>query len=908
MKMMLPASPDPAAAQLADRALHDIADNVAQALNHLEAAADARVAEVEARHSASLAREARICKALQERLFELEHALRTADDRRTAEAGAFADQAAKRHAEFTASLTRTLQSRDTLAAELAAATAAFDAVQQARRADAAAAADLLRSREAAFEAAMADAAAARADLERALSEAETALRDERARAGIALTAAQERHAFLDELLSQEADRRTQLEQKLASIEASVEDAEDRHTAELARAVARQAEVQARYDASLAEHAAERAVLERQLTEAAATQDEAAARAAAALAEASAREADLDARLAVEAETRAAVERELASFRTATSQREHRLVQLVSAHRRRTRQQRIALRSELAGARAEAAFERDEKGALGQRLAVTQGSYDDLLRATEQDRATYERDRASAAAELQRVSGEYAQLRESFDQLQSAFRTLDEIASEHAAERARLENVAAEHERELNAQAQRHRLAEQAAQDAFAEAEGSLRQSLTASHADVVRLQQERDTLRRELEAARAEADALRRDAERLPDLQTQLDLSQRERRREFERAPHGLCLCTPAGVIIDANHSFVAMLGFRRADDLRSMELTAAVFDSAGDLGWLLERARTMRRTEPVETTWKTRDGRDLVVRLQAFLTTAGSVDIIADDITRVRANEERLRQAQRIEAVGRLASEVSVTCDAVLGDVARGLREWATETGTADALRHGDRLLTDVTRAASYLRQLRVYGDQQMRALEPVSVQRVLSDLAPVLKRVVGEPITVVLSKSSGSFDVDLEAERLERVLVNVASYARERMAAGGQMRIDLAITALGRRFVSRYPNVRPGHHVLITITELPRAGKPRETIDRDIRDSDRPGVELTTLVDLVASCGGHLWLEAQRAGNLVMKIYLPRRAAVEGADSGSPGGRAPRGGRLARWFRGAPPVKIRA
>ena len=123
------------------------------------AAAAARLADVQARHSVSLARETRICLALQQRLFELESALRKADERRASEAVSFADQLAKRHAEFTASLAQAAQSRDALAAELSVATAALDEARQARRADAAAAAEHLRRREAELRAELAEAVA-----------------------------------------------------------------------------------------------------------------------------------------------------------------------------------------------------------------------------------------------------------------------------------------------------------------------------------------------------------------------------------------------------------------------------------------------------------------------------------------------------------------------------------------------------------------------------------------------------------------------------------------------------------------------------------------------------------------------------------------------------------------------------
>ena len=224
-----------------------------------------------------------------------------------------------------------------------------------------------------------------------------------------------------------------------------------------------------------------------------------------------------------------------------------------------------------------------------------------------------------------------------------------------------------------------------------------------------------------------------------------------------------------------------------------------------------------------------------------------------------------------------------------------------AGEVGGDDTLRRDvEGVLTQVTRAASFLRQLGVYGNEQVRALEPVSAQRVLRDLAPVLKRLLGDQIALVLPKSAGSFTVDVDAERLERVLINVASYARQRMPSGGQVRIDLATTAVGRRFVARYSNVRPGDHVLITVTELPAAGDLRGDTERSSRSSATPGVDLGVLVDLIASCGGHLWMEAQPAGNMVVKVHLPKPPADNTTDQ--------RGGRLSRWFRSTSAANIRA
>src|SRR5204862_3643970 len=126
--------------------------------------------------------------------------------------------------------------------------------------------------------------------------------------------------------------------------------------------------------------------------------------------------------------------------------------------------------------------------------------------------------------------------------------------------------------------------------------------------------------------------------------------------------------------------------------------------------------------------------------RLLAVAVTPESFEITAEDITNLRLVKERLRQAERMEAVGRLASEVAATCGNLLREVSQDCRQWLAGAGSDATLRYqGELLLGDVTRAAGFLRQLTLYGEQQASAVEPVSVNRVLRDLAPVLKRVAG-------------------------------------------------------------------------------------------------------------------------------------------------------------------------
>src|SRR5204862_3875123 len=120
-----------------------------------------------------------------------------------------------------------------------------------------------------------------------------------------------------------------------------------------------------------------------------------------------------------------------------------------------------------------------------------------------------------------------------------------------------------------------------------------------------------------------------------------------------------------------------------------------------------------------------------------------------------------------------------------------------------------------------AYLAQLAAYSEEQQGAPELVDVTKVLRDLAPVLKRVAGENIDVVLPNASSPLNLDVEARPVERMLVNVAAYGRERMPLGGRLMFEVASVVVDRKFVAKYPNVRPGAHVLLTVNEVRGAAR---------------------------------------------------------------------------------------
>ena len=545
--------------------------------------------------------------------------------------------------------------------------------------------------------------------------------------------------------------------------------------------------------------------------------------------------DVEARLTQETGSRTALEQTLADLRSAAAAAEQRLRGEIDAITESARSEQARLEEQLSRER-----------------------HDHEIRLTGEE----EQHRSALAVAATRLAEREVQFKTELAAAEQRFRDeIRTIAGDAATECARLE----EQLTKQRAQAE-DRLAERRA-----EFEAELKR-LAADHANATaRLRDsiaERDWRLEE----RAKASATLRD---------QLDASENENRRQFEETPVPLIRCTRDIGVAGVNRAFGDLVGCDAHGELRD-EFVAALFESRDDLIWVIERSMDTGKTESVETTCIRKDGARVAVRLSARPSAFGLVEVAAEDLTVVRVLEDKLREAHRMEAVGRLSCEIAVTCEKLLRDVYRDAQRMLTMMTDSQASHPSDTLLEDVTRVSSFLSRLVAYGHEQEAALAPVDVNRVLRDLEPVLRQVAGDAVALDLRKAASPVNVDVNAERVERLLVNVASYGRERMPHGGRLRIELSTVVVDGKFIAQHPNVRQGLHALITVTEVASAAPALSILEHasepDARvASERPGVDLGALQELISECGGHLWITAEPGGSMVVKMRLPLRAAWE-------------------------------
>ena len=801
-------------------------------------------------------------------------ALRDAEQRHNAALSAAASDLAKRQARFDRELSQTVADRDHVSQRLSAAEIALANVRHDHQ-TAAADVERLTQLEADLTSRLADVQAARDAVERQLADTASALKHSSAH-----------ETELEGQIQQERATRTTLEQAIADANAALDQIR-RDQQSTAADVERLTQREAALTSQLADVQAARDTLDLQLAEA----TNAIADADAALRDAEQRhEAALSAAASDVAERQARFDRELSQTVADRDQLSQRMSaaeialdnvrhdhQTAAAHVERLTQREATLAFQLGGVEA-------ARDTLEHRLADAVNAMADM-----DERAAREHSAAvDCQADLEARLAHETATRTAVEQ------TLNETrAAALDAERSFEEQASALRARGLEREAQfevflaqgqlehESRLAEmQGCNRTLALECDALQQSLTTVQEQSQQLQETLAATAKALEVATRRTEVLRSEADQLPRLHEQLDEIRVDNNRLFEQAGLAMFRCTPDGALIHANRACTTLVGRRTLDQLPGAQFAPAFFEAPDVLSWLIERCSSTRAKESIETTWQRSDGGRLHVRLSARrLTPHDVIEVTAEDLTRLRVLQARLDQAHRMEAVGRFASEVAVTCGNLLSDIHQNGQQWLTKAGcNVGSRQQGELLIDEVRRAADLLHQLAAFGDEQARTPVLVDLNTLIRDLQPVLKRLAGNHVEIQLRDPSSPLTVDVQTERVERLLVNLASYGRERMPSGGRLRIDLGTIVVNRHFAAKHPHVRLGLHALITVTGIRTAARAEggqqahaHVSPRGHGRSARFGVDVGTLHGLVSECGGHLWMTVQPGGDMVAKIRLP-------------------------------------
>jgi two-component system, cell cycle sensor histidine kinase and response regulator CckA len=258
------------------------------------------------------------------------------------------------------------------------------------------------------------------------------------------------------------------------------------------------------------------------------------------------------------------------------------------------------------------------------------------------------------------------------------------------------------------------------------------------------------------------------------------------------------------------------------------------------------------------------------------------ALNLLLDDLAfRVRDRqeaEERLLQAQKLEALGRLAGGVAHDFNNLLS-VILGFTELAiSDPGATPSVRED---LGEVRRAGErardLTRQLLAFSRHQVLELRSLDLNRVLGGMENLLKRLLGESVELSIRSFGALETIKADPGQLEQVVMNLAVNAKDAMVAGGRLTFETANVELDDDYARLHPEVKPGAYVLLAVTDTgvgmepavrARVFEPFFTTKEQGRGT---GLGLAMAFGIVRQSGGHITVRSDPGRGTTFELYFP-------------------------------------
>ncbi len=391
-----------------------------------------------------------------------------------------------------------------------------------------------------------------------------------------------------------------------------------------------------------------------------------------------------------------------------------------------------------------------------------------------------------------------------------------------------------------------------------------------------------------------------------------MDASARTVRRDEDRwerlvqnAVYGIFRLDAEGRFLLANPALASMLGYASVVDLLCVTSGSSIFRDRGQFDALFDGARTTDRIDGVEVEWVRRDGTPITARLsgRAVRGAAGAVEgleLLAEDVTERRSLERQVQCAQKMEAVGRLAGGIAHDFNNLLvailgyGDMlARSLPEGDPRLAYADQVRKA------AERAASLTRQLLAFSRRQVIDRQPLSLSHVVTDMEPMLRRLIGENIRLECRLDPSLARTRADRGQVEQVVMNLVVNARDAMPHGGALTIATrAATISGRREPAK-GSIPAGRYAVLSVEDTGVGMSPEvqshlfEPFFTTKEEGKGTGLGLSTVYGIVTGSGGTVSARSAPGKGTAFDVYWPTTAdaPVEEASEALPPRAGPSG-----------------
>ncbi len=352
----------------------------------------------------------------------------------------------------------------------------------------------------------------------------------------------------------------------------------------------------------------------------------------------------------------------------------------------------------------------------------------------------------------------------------------------------------------------------------------------------------------------------------------------------YEQAAVGISQIALDGRLLMVNAALCNMLGYEENELLgRKIDDITQPDDHAREAVLLNAMLLEHRRSYELEKRYRHRDGSPVWVHVTSSMVSGPAAEplyriSVIQNLTDRKHAEELLKQAQKMEAIGRLAGGVAHDFNTLL-NVMLGYSELLlAELPEEDRRRERVQQIKNSAEAGAMLtRQLLAFSRKQASAEEVLDLREVASKMTPILERLLRDDIELTVKCGAQSCLVKVDPGQIQQLVLNLAANAGDAMPNGGQLNIEVRAVELDETYIRQHPTLTVGRYAMLAISDS-GTGMDAETVAHifepffTTKDAGKgTGLGLATVYGIAKRNGGDIWVYSELGVGTIFKVLLP-------------------------------------